>query len=80
DPMTALEIAKSYKVRVYTIGVGTEGTAPMPVNTPFGTQKQMVPVQIDEALLKKISAETGGKYFRATNNRSLESIYTEIDK
>ncbi len=80
DPITALEIAKSYKVRVYTIGVGSEGQAPYPVQTPFGIQKQMMPVQIDEALLKKIATETGGKYYRATNNSTLASIYKDIDK
>lgn len=80
DPMTALEIAKSFKVRVYTIGVGTEGQAPYPVQTPFGIQKQMMPVQIDEALLTKIAQETGGKYYRARNNKALESIYADIDK
>ncbi|MBN9482896.1 MAG: aerotolerance regulator BatA [Bacteroidetes bacterium 43-93] len=80
DPMTALEIAKSFKVRVYTIGVGTEGQAPYPVQTPFGIQKQMMPVQIDEALLNKIAKETGGKYYRARNNKALESIYADIDK
>lgn len=80
DPSTALEIAKAYKVRTYTIGVGTRGEAPYPVQTPFGIQKQMAPVQIDEPLLKKIADETGGKYFRATDNKSLESIYAEIDR
>jgi Ca-activated chloride channel family protein len=80
DPATALEIAKAYKIRVYTIGVGTMGQAPYPAQTPFGTQMQMVPVQIDEPLMKKIAAETGGKYFRATNNASLSNIYQEIDK
>jgi Ca-activated chloride channel family protein len=80
DPMTALEIAKSYKVRVYTVGVGSMGQAPYPVQTPFGIQKQMMPVQIDEPLLKKISVETGGKYYRATNNTTLASIYKDIDK
>lgn len=80
DPSTALEIAKRYKVRVYTIGIGSEGQAPYPVQTPFGTQKQMMPVQIDEALLKKIATETGGKYYRATSNKSLKSVYTEIDQ
>lgn len=80
DPNTALEIAKAYKIRVYTIGIGTEGQALMPVQTPMGTQKQMVPVQIDEPLLRKIAGETGAKYFRATGNRSLEAIYSEIDK
>ena len=80
DPTTALEIAKAYKVRVYTIGIGTIGQAPMPVQTPMGVQKQMVPVEIDEPLLKKIAAETNGKYFRATNNKSLSDIYADIDK
>lgn len=80
DPNTALEIAKAYKIRVYTVGIGTEGQALMPVQTPMGTQKQMVPVQIDEPLLRKIAGETGAKYFRATGNRSLEAIYSEIDK
>lgn len=80
DPMTALDIAKAYKVRVYTIGVGSKGQAPYPTKGPFGTQTQMMPVQIDEALLQKIATETGGKYYRATSNKSLESIYDEIDQ
>lgn len=80
DPSTALEIAKAYKLRVYCIGVGSRGEAPYPVQTPMGIQKQMVPVEIDEALLKNISAQTGGKYFRATSNNSLSSIYKEIDQ
>jgi Ca-activated chloride channel family protein len=80
DPSTALEIAKAYKLRVYCIGVGTRGEAPYPVQTPMGIQKQMVPVEIDEALLKNISTQTGGKYFRATSNNSLSSIYKEIDQ
>lgn len=80
DPQTALEIAKAYKVRVYTIGVGSEGQALSPVQTPYGLQKQMVPVQIDENLLKKIAKETGGNYYRATGNSKLESIYKEIDR
>lgn len=80
DPSTALEIAKRYKVRVYTIGIGSEGQAQYPVQTPFGTQKQMMPVQIDEALLQKIAKETGGKYYRATSNKSLRSVYNEIDQ
>jgi Ca-activated chloride channel homolog len=79
-PELALEVAKAYKVRVYTIGIGTRGMAPYPVPTPFGMQKQMQEVQIDEPLLQKIATETGGKYYRATNNSSLASIYTEIDK
>lgn len=80
DPSTALEIAKAYKLRVYCIGVGTRGEAPYPVQTPMGIQKQMVPVEIDEALLKNIAAQTGGKYFRATNNNSLAAVYKEIDQ
>ena len=81
DPMTALEIAKAYKARVYTIGVGTQGQANYPVTDQFGrTVMQQMPVQIDETLLKQISTETGGKYFRATDNNSLRNIYQEIDK
>jgi Ca-activated chloride channel family protein len=80
DPNTALEIAKAYHVRVYTIGIGANGQAPIPVQTPMGTQKQMMPVEIDEALLKQIAGETGGKYFRATGNKSLNAIYSDIDK
>lgn len=80
DPLTALEIAKTFKIRVYCIGVGTQGEAPYPVQTPWGIQKQMVPVEIDEPLLKKIALETAGKYFRAINNKSLSNIYDEIDK
>lgn len=79
-PELALEIAKAYKIRVYTIGVGTKGMAPYPVPTPMGVQMQMQEVQIDEALLQKIARETGGKYYRATGNRSLTSIYNDIDK
>jgi Ca-activated chloride channel family protein len=81
DPVTALEIAKAYKVRVYTIGVGSQGMANYPVQDALGrTTMQQMPVQIDEALLKKISGETGGRYFRATDNKSLNTIYSEIDR
>jgi Ca-activated chloride channel family protein len=80
DPITALEIAKAYQIRVYTIGVGTIGTASYPVKDAFGnTSMQQMPVQIDEVLMKKISSETGGKYFRATDNNSLNKVYKEID-
>ncbi|GAA4301701.1 VWA domain-containing protein [Compostibacter hankyongensis] len=80
DPLTALEIAKSYKIRVYTIGVGTRGVAPYPVPLPGGgVQMQNMDVQIDEALLQKIAQGTGGQYFRATNNNSLQNIYQRID-
>ncbi len=81
DPLTALEIAKAYKVKVYTVGAGTTGKAPFPTPMPDGTVRmQMTDVEIDEALLKKIAVETGGRYFRATDNTSLQNIYHEIDK
>ena len=79
DPKTAKEIAKAFAIKVYTIGVGTEGYAPQPVNTPLGVQMQSAKVTIDEKLLKEIAAETGGKYFRAKDNESLSKIYTDID-
>ncbi|MFB6455688.1 VWA domain-containing protein [Chitinophaga sp. Hz27] len=80
DPLTALEIAKAFKVRVYTIGVGTIGKAPFPMPMPDGSvQTVMQDVQIDEPLMKKISKETGGQYFRATNTGDLKHIYDEID-
>lgn len=79
-PLTAAEIAKTFGVRVYTIGVGTEGTAPYPFQTPFGTQIQQVPVKIDEETLQSIADITGGKYFRATSNNKLQNIYEEIDQ
>lgn len=80
DPMSAAEIAKLYGVRVYTIGVGSEGYAPYPVQTPFGTRMQQMKVQIDEDLLNKIAIETGGRYFRATGNAKLRQIFNDIDK
>lgn len=80
DPISAAEIAKTFGVRIYTIGVGTRGQAPYPVQTPFGTRYQMVPVEIDEEVLKEISSITDGQYFRATNNRALKEIYKNIDK
>ncbi|HOO83458.1 MAG TPA: VWA domain-containing protein [Prolixibacteraceae bacterium] len=78
-PLTAAEIAKTYGIRVYTIGVGTIGTAPYPFQTDFGTRIQQVPVKIDEETLQSIADITGGKYFRATDNNKLLSIYEEID-
>jgi Ca-activated chloride channel family protein len=79
-PATAAELAKTYGIRVYTIGVGTIGTAPYPVQTPFGTQLRDMEVKIDEATLQKIADITDGKYFRATDNKSLVQIYEEIDQ
>jgi Ca-activated chloride channel family protein len=80
DPVSAAEIAKLYGVRVYTIGVGTHGYAPIPVQTPFGTQLQNMEVQIDEPLLERIASMTGAKYFRAVNKDALGNIYKEIDR
>jgi len=79
DPLTAAEIAKDYKMRVYTIGIGKIGMAPYPFQTPFGKQYQNVEVNIDEPLLKEISNITGGKYFRSTDKNSLQTIFKEID-
>jgi len=80
DPMTAAEIAKVFGIRVYTIGVGSLGTAPYPVQTPFGIQLRDMKVEIDEALLQNIANLTDGRYFRATSNKKLEEIYQEIDQ
>jgi Ca-activated chloride channel family protein len=80
DPLTAAGIAHTYGIRVYTIGIGTKGTAPYPVQTPMGIRYQNMPVEIDEEVLKKIASETGGKYFRATSNEKLHEIYREIDQ
>ncbi len=81
DPSTAAEMAKLFGIRVYTIGAGTRGTAPYPVQTPFGGIKyQQVEVNINEPLLQQIANETGGKYFRAESKEKLQQIYDEIDK
>ncbi len=79
-PATAAGIAKTFGIRVYTIGVGTQGMAPYPVQTPYGIQYQDMPVEIDEAILQEIAQNTGGKYFRATDNDKLIQVYKEIDK
>lgn len=79
-PATAADIAKTFGIRVYTIGVGTQGMAPYPVQTAFGIQYRNMPVEIDEAILKEIAEKTGGKYFRATDNTKLVQVYSEIDK
>jgi Ca-activated chloride channel family protein len=80
DASSAAEIAKMYGIRVYTIGVGTIGTAPYPVQTPFGTELRPMEVKIDEELLKQIAATTDGIYFRATSNKKLQEIYAQIDE
>ncbi len=79
DPLSAAEIAKIYGIRIYTVGVGTVGVAPYPVQTPYGIQYQYLEVKIDEDILKQVAEITGGQYFRATSNRKLKDIYAEID-
>lgn len=80
DPLSAAEIAKIFGLRIYTIGVGSRGTAPYPVQTPFGTRYQNMEVQIDEELLQKVANMTDGRYYRATSNVQLQEIYSEIDQ
>lgn len=81
DPLTAADLASALDVRVYTIGVGTSGIAPMPVDDPvFGLRYDRVPVRIDEATLKTIAQRTGGRYFRARDAQGLADIYRQIDQ
>ncbi|HMC00985.1 MAG TPA: VWA domain-containing protein [Flavobacteriaceae bacterium] len=82
DPKIASELAVEYGIKTYTIGIGTNGMALSPINIlPNGNfQYARVPVEIDEDLLKEIASVTGGKYFRATNNKKLAEIYAEINK
>lgn len=80
SPMTAAEMAKSFGIRVYTIGVGTNGTAPYPVQTAFGTQYVNMAVEIDENVLRQIAQTANGQYYRATSNSKLREVYEEIDK
>jgi Ca-activated chloride channel family protein len=80
-PVTAAEIAASFGIRVYTIGVGSQGNAPIPVQDVFGrTVTRNMPVEIDEEVLKQIADKTDGAYFRATDNNKLREIYQEIDQ
>ena len=80
SPMTAAEIARSMGIRVYTIGVGTNGTAPYPMQVGGGVQYVQVPVEIDTKTLSDIARETKGQFYRATNAEELRNIYQEIDK
>lgn len=82
DPVQAAELAKTMGIKIYTIGVGTRGSAPVPVMNPYTGQKeiQWMDVDIDEATLSKIASATGGKYFRATDTETLDAIYREIDQ
>lgn len=79
-PAMAAEIAQTYDIRVYTIGVGAMGTAPYPIPAIYGGGVQNIEVEIDEPLLKDIASKTGGKYFRATDNTKLMEIYSEINE
>ena len=79
-PLTAAEMARSYGIRVYTLGVGTKGMAPTPVQTPFGVRMQNMAVDIDEKTLTEIAAMTGGQYFRAQDTEGLRQVYEEIDE
>ncbi len=78
-PLQAAEIAKTFDIKIYTVGVGTHGEAPFPMNTPFGRKMLMQKVEMDEDSLKKIAEQTGGRYFRATDSDSLKQIYAQID-
>ena len=81
DPMTAAGIAQEYGIRVYTVGVGSQGYAPFPAYDPWGNVVfQQQKVEIDEKLLQEIAAATDGRYFRATDNNSLGAIYNEINR
>ena len=80
DPITAAQIAKEYGIRVYTIGIGQDGTAPFPVQSMFGPVMRNLPVEIDEELLTEIAAITGTKYIIAKDQAELEAVYEEIDK
>jgi len=82
EPETAADIAKQYGIKVYTIGIGTNGMAEFPYAiAPNGTFLfKMMQVEIDEQLMKNIARKTGGKYFRATSNQKLQTIYDEINK
>lgn len=80
DPITAAELAHSLGIKIYTIGVGTEGEAPFPIDDPvFGQRTVMMPVQIDEATLRRVAEITNGEYFRAVDAEALDQIYRRID-
>lgn len=79
-PVTAAELASTFGIRVYTIGIGSMGSAPYPFQTAFGISMKNMPVEIDEKVLQEIAEMTGGEYFRATDNNKLKAIYEQIDK
>ncbi len=79
-PQTAAEIAKTFGIRIYSVGVGSYGQSRVPVQTPMGTQYMTMDNEFDESTLKNIAQTTGGEYFRATDNKSLKRIYEQIDQ
>ncbi len=81
DPVTAADLAVTYGIKIYTIGAGTRGTAPYPIQDPiFGRRYQNIEVNIDEEMLTSVAQLTGGKYYRATDTEELERVYNEIDQ
>jgi Ca-activated chloride channel family protein len=81
DPLTAARAASAYGIKIYTIGVGTEGVAPIPIASgPFGVQYANLPVHIDDELLTQLAEQSGGRYFRATSAEALDSVYQQIDR
>lgn len=80
DPLTSADLAAAFGIRMYTVGISTEGTAPYPINDPiFGTRYHSLPVDIDEPMLTEMARRTGGQYFRARDNNALQHVYSEID-
>ncbi len=80
DPLTAAEIAEMYDIRIYTIGVGSDGPVPYPFQTPLGIRYQDVEIPVDEELLRNIAYLTGGRYYWASDQETLENVYSEIDQ
>lgn len=80
DPETAAQIAQTFGIRVYAVGVGSHGQVRVPVQTPYGTQYMTMDSEFDEGTLRKIASTTGGEYFRATDNATLKQIYEQIDQ
>jgi Ca-activated chloride channel family protein len=80
DPLTAAELAQTFHIKIYTIGIGSKGKVPFLVDTPFGPQYMYAEAPIDEDTLKSIASKTQGHYYRATNPEELEQIYDDINK
>ena len=80
DPLTAAQMARAFGVRIYTIAMGTEGMAPFPVPTPYGIRYQNLPAEVDEKVLRAIADQTGGQFYKATDDKALRRIFPEIDR